>query len=212
MAALQHRGDIADAAAAYLCLAKRVVDHPFVDRAGAGEIGRAVADDPVRGFPDDAAGGNEIGRGGVQRAVRSRQRRRVAGFRQVDGAVTDLDVAGDLDHRRLRLAPFGMHQRRAIMRVVFQRRLAVAGPLARARHEPRRFIDGGHRDPGLRLALGIRDLEPGDDLKFAPLAGLRGEAALRSGLARQGRCERQGRAGLEEFTAIEGHDRSPWLR
>ena len=53
---LQHCGNIADAAATDFGVAERIVDDPFIDRAGLVEVGRSARRDLVGDRLDDAVG------------------------------------------------------------------------------------------------------------------------------------------------------------
>jgi hypothetical protein len=134
--------------------------------------------------------------------------RRNGRLRQIDIAVLRRNFADHFDRRRLFVAaPGNVQHLGAIMRVAGEAAFAIAAPGTRPRFEPGAFVDRRQRHPGLRLALGIGDLQPGDDFELTPHARLRREGRIGCGKSRQPGGERHGGAGLQDIAAIKLHDR-----
>src|SRR5690606_964449 len=106
--ALQHRGDVADAAAPRVGITMCILDDPFVDAARFLQIAARAGGDLVGRFLHDAVRGDELGCRRVELAVSAGGRGGAAWLAQVDGAVSGRELACHLDGSRLAFGPNDM--------------------------------------------------------------------------------------------------------
>src|SRR5262245_4394289 len=69
ISSLQHRGDVADAAAARLRIAERIIDDPLVNAPRLLDVTKRPADDAAGSRLDDAVSRHQVGRRGVSLAL-----------------------------------------------------------------------------------------------------------------------------------------------
>ena len=124
--------------------------------------------------------GNELRCRRVELAIGGGERRRVAGLRQIEGAVARGELARHLDDGRfLVLGPCDVQELGAVLGIALDLGLAVGRPGAAGGAEPLRLAECRQRHPRLHRAGGLGDLQPRHRLEGAPRTGLGSERALR---------------------------------
>src|SRR5207247_65510 len=168
IAGLQHCGNVADAAAARLRFAERVIDNPLVDTPRLFDIAEGPAHDVVGGRFDDAVRRHQIGRGGIEFALIGRERRHAATLGEIDRAITRRNVADDLhDRGPLAVRPFDVQHLRPVFRIALElRRLPVARPFVAERFNPAGLGNRRQRQPYLHLPRWLDDLDASGDLEL----------------------------------------------
>jgi len=123
IAGFEHRGNVADTAAACFRIAERVLDDPLVDAARLLEVAEGPAHDAVgRGF-DDAVRRHEIGRGGIELPLVVRQRRHAGAPGEIDHAVPRRNPAHDFNGRcRLAVRPLDVQHLCPVFPVTLEHR------------------------------------------------------------------------------------------
>src|SRR5205807_214983 len=172
VAGLEHRLDVAPAAAAHLGIAERVVDDPFVDRARLFDVAARSFHDAARGVLHDAVGGDPLGRRSVEDTLRRAQRfcMRI-GAADIDRPVARGELAGELEARRaMTRRPLRVQHRDAILAVTQDLgACGVAAPRAAEAALPLGVGGERQRQPNSRHALRKIDFGPRSDLETAPL-------------------------------------------
>ena len=205
VAGLEHRLDVAGAAASGLRLAMRVGDHPVVDRTRLVDVGAGALRGLRRGLANDAVERQQLGR----HKIAAQHRSVLAGACRpapVDAAaVAGVHAAGQRDARGRRAGgELRAQHAHAALRVGDDRgSRGVAGPRVVHRLLP----VGGHvgqRQPYLDGALHVGNAHRGRHLEGAPGARARLEAAclLGAGGGGQRACDGCGTGGPEQRAAV----------
>ena len=203
IAALEHRGDIADAATARFWIAERIVDDPLIDTPRLLQVGERPTHDPFGRRFHDAVGRHQLGRSGIKLPLRDRDRLYAALFREIDRAIACRDSADEFDLRsRLGVRPFDVQHLGAVLGIALEgRRFRIRRPFVAERLRPLRLGDGRQRQPCLRLSARGDDLNPRGDLEFAPRSWLRGERRVGKSGARQPSGNHQRGGVAQEFSS-----------
>src|SRR5262249_48193003 len=180
VAGLQHRCDVADAAAARLRIAESIIDDPLINAARLLNVAEGPAHDLVAGRFHDAMGRHQLGRGSIEFALIVRERRRGTAAGEIDRAVARGDATHHFrDGRALAVGPFAVYHVRPVLGVAEEhRRLRVGRPFVAQGLRPAWLCDRRQRQPGLRLAGRLNDLDARGDLELAPAIRPGGEWEL----------------------------------
>ena len=202
---LEHPADVADAAAAHLRIAERVLDDPLVDRARLVELRLRALRDLDRGPADDSIGPDETCGFEVFGELAPVFAADAARRREVHGAVARGEAGRHLDHgTRFARRPLGVEDGGAVLRLpVDARGRRVPGPalalvlvVVRVRHERK-------RQPYPCHARRIDDLGPRRHLEGAPRRHTwRRRAAEHPQRARETSDHRGRGPGREEYTSV----------
>ncbi len=192
-----------------LGIAEGVVDDPLIDTLCLLEIAVGSRGDLVGGLLHDAVRRDQLRRGQVELALVLEERRYSAGLGEIDGPVLRGERALHLDDGRgLAFRPHDVEHLGAVFRILGDlRRLRVRRPGAARRLEPSRLGERRQRDPSLREAGGLRDLDArrGARSSASCLAGARSRRApARSGTPRVQKRRRRssGRRGRGSSSSV----------
>ena len=168
---LQHRLDVAPAAAADLGITEGIVHDPFIDGARFLNVSAGALGNRARGIPHDAVGWKQLGRLQVQLENRRVFLRYTSAACHIHGAIPGSETADQRQPGRFRgFRKYRMHHAQIVFLILRERDLAALRVPAVAQALLIIGIgDQWHRQPDLRHACRLQDLDISRHLKGAPL-------------------------------------------